>query len=129
MGTILGQLFQRSDDLLDFDIRNFEGKAILGDLKSGYLNSFGAFLTRSWSADAREKLKSIRTLPELYALCEGKEKFVVRVNEFDEGNLFLIQLYQHHLQTLTQFLSENEKPLLQQLQPLSEVLYWRKKPE
>ena len=37
MGTILGQLFQRSDDLLDYDIRNAEGKAILGDLKSGYL--------------------------------------------------------------------------------------------
>ena len=45
MGTLLGQLFQRSDDLLDYDIRNDEGKAILGDLKSGYLNSFGAFIS------------------------------------------------------------------------------------
>ena len=43
MGTILGQLFQRSDDLLDYNIRNHEGKAILGDMKSGYLNSFGEF--------------------------------------------------------------------------------------
>ena len=46
MGTLLGQLFQRSDDLLDYNIRNFEGKTILGDLKSGYLNSFAAYIIR-----------------------------------------------------------------------------------
>ena len=39
-GSILGKLFQRSDDLLDYNIRNHEGKDILGDLKSGYLNFF-----------------------------------------------------------------------------------------
>ena len=39
MGSIMGALFQRSDDLLDFGIRNDEQKIVLSDLKSGYVNS------------------------------------------------------------------------------------------
>ncbi len=56
MGTLLGVLFQRSDDLLDFDIRNYEGKALLGDLKSGYLNSFAVFLMKDLMASKRSSL-------------------------------------------------------------------------
>ena len=128
MGTLLGQLFQRSDDLLDFDVRNQEGKAVLGDLKSGYLNSFAAFATRGLSTAARDKLRTIQTLQEFKASLGGDLAFDQAVKEFDEKNVFLIQLYQHHLKNLKLYLTESEFPLLQQLEPLTELLYWRRKP-
>lgn len=129
MGTLLGQLFQRSDDLLDYDVRNDEGKAVLGDLKSGYLNSFGAFVTKGLSASEKEKLKDLKTMPEFFEAVGGKSKFDQALAEFDEMNRFLIQLYQHHLKTLSQFLAENEKSLISQLEPLTDILYWRKLPK
>lgn len=128
MGTLLGQLFQRSDDLLDFDIRNDEGKAILGDLKSGYLNSFAAFATRGLNATDRAKLKNVQTLEDFHAVLGGKINFDQVVKDFDEKNIFLIQLYQHHLKTLKGFLSESEMSLLGKLEPLTEILYWRRRP-
>ncbi len=66
MGTLLGQLFQRSDDLLDYDIRNDEGKAILGDLKSGYLNSFGAFVCKGRTRQEIDGIVKSKTLEEYY---------------------------------------------------------------
>src|SRR6185312_5733056 len=80
MGTLLGLLFQRGDDLLDFDIRNDENKAVLGDLKSGYLNSFGAFLSRHFDDSKKQKLKSCETLEQVKALV-GAETFAHAVNE------------------------------------------------
>jgi octaprenyl-diphosphate synthase len=126
MGTILGQLFQRSDDLLDYNIRNHEGKAILGDMKSGYLNSFGAFFARDLTKEQRESLKQIQTLEELYAILGGKDKFDQWVAEFDRTNQFLIDLYQHHLKNLESQLKGSEIKLIGFLQPLTDVLYWRK---
>jgi octaprenyl-diphosphate synthase len=126
MGTLLGQLFQRSDDLLDYDVRNYEGKAVLGDLKSGYLNSFAAFATQGVS---RENLREAKTLEDFYQVVGGKAQFEQLVKKFDEKNVFLIQLYEHHLNTLSQFLSDSEKPILKVLAGLTDVLYWRRKPQ
>jgi octaprenyl-diphosphate synthase len=126
MGTLLGQLFQRSDDLLDYDVRNYEGKATLGDLKSGYLNSFAAFAAQGIS---REGLKKAQSLEDFYQVLGGEAKFTELVQKFDDKNIFLIELYQHHLKSLEQFLAESEKPLLKTLAGLSDVLYWRKKPK
>ena len=128
MGTLLGQLFQRSDDLLDFNIRNHEGKAVLGDLKSGYLNSFAAFACQDFSSAQRRKLKGIQTLEQFYDFLGGKDQFDKKLKEFDEKNSSMIELYQHHLKTLSQFLDGSEKDLLKKLEPLTEVLYWRRKP-
>lgn len=128
MGTLLGQLFQRSDDLLDFNIRNHEGKAVLGDLKSGYLNSFAAFACQDFSSLERKKLKGLQTLEDFYQILGGKDKFDQKVKEFDEKNMILIELYHHHIQTLSQFLDASEKGLLKKLEPLTEILYWRRKP-
>jgi octaprenyl-diphosphate synthase len=129
MGTLLGQLFQRSDDLLDFNVRNNEGKAVLGDLKSGYLNSFGVFATRELSLAQRENLRNLKTLEEFYSAIGGEAEFGKKVEEFDEMNRFLIQLYQHHLQTLGHYLQDTEKNLLMELEPLTEILYWRRSPK
>jgi octaprenyl-diphosphate synthase len=128
MGTLLGQLFQRSDDLLDFNIRNFEAKAILGDLKSGYLNSFAAFACQDLSGNQRKKLKGLEKLEDFYQLLGGKDQFDQKVKEFDDKNRVLIELYQHHIHTLSQFLDQSEKGLLKTLEPLTEILYWRRKP-
>jgi octaprenyl-diphosphate synthase len=40
----------------------------------------------------------------------------------------LIRLYFHHLDRLQAYLSPDEEKLLTYLQPLTDLLYWRKKP-
>lgn len=124
MGTLLGQLFQRSDDLLDFDIRNYEGKAIMGDLKSGYVNSFAAFSTVTVD---KSRLKHTKTLEDFISLLGGLKEFEKQVKDFDEKNQFLIQLYHHHLTNFENYLSGDEKNLVKVIRPLTELLYWRKK--
>ena len=128
MGTILGQLFQRSDDLLDYDIRNDEGKAILGDLKSGYLNSFGAFVTRDMTRLQIDQMVKSSDLIEYYQCFTGGEKeFKEYVAKFDAVNEKMIALYDHHL---VQLESKVQKPeLIKSLKPLTEILYWRRKPK
>lgn len=133
LGLILGQLFQRSDDLLDYDIRNDEKKAVLGDLKSGYLNSFGTFISSQISSTQRDQLIQSQTMNELY-LClsedaeKGKQIFSSFVEEFDQINSKLIDLYSHHLESLDKLLTGEEKKLIQNLKPLTEILYWRRRP-
>lgn len=128
MGTILGQLFQRSDDLLDYDIRNDEGKAILGDLKSGYLNSFGAFVTRNMTRAQIDQMVKSSDLNEYYQCFAGGEKeFKEYVTKFDAINEKMIQLYDHHLVQLEKKIQKPE--LMKSLKPLTEILYWRRKPK
>lgn len=134
MGAILGQLFQRSDDLLDYDIRNDEGKAVLGDLKSGYLNSFGAFQCKSLTASQKKLFIKSQTLNDVYKvyshdLVQGKQLFLQQVQQFDDLNQKLIDLYDHHLENFEQLLEPSQKKLSANLKPLTEVLYWRRKPK
>lgn len=125
MGTLLGMLFQRSDDLLDFDIRNYEGKALLGDLKSGYLNSFGCFITHELDSVIKQKVTSSQSLGE-FKMLVGESYFEQKVKEFDLLNQKLIDRYQHLLQFFATFLNPNEATIVTQLAKLPELLYWRK---
>jgi octaprenyl-diphosphate synthase len=125
-GTILGLLFQRSDDLLDFDVRNYEGKAVLGDLKSGYLNSFGVFLTTGLPEETRQKVFKAQSLGELKSMA-GEAHFESRLAEFDRLNVGLIELYGHQMSRLESLLPEANRALVGELKPLSKPLYWRKK--
>lgn len=127
MGVILGLLFQRSDDLLDFDIRNYERKAVLGDLKSGYLNSFGAFLSAQLTEDRRSELKECSSMEAVLALV-GVEFFNGKLERFDEINSQLIQLYSHHLDALADMLPLSQQGVRTDLERLPELLYWRKSP-
>ncbi len=127
LGGILGLLFQRSDDLLDFDVRNFEHKAVLGDLHSGYLNSFGAFLCQDFSRDDREAFKGLKTLDEVYELV-GADNFKVALERFDQINQGLIDLYNHRVETFAAFLQPQEHGLISDLKKLPSPLYWRNKP-
>jgi octaprenyl-diphosphate synthase len=127
MGTLLGQLFQRSDDLLDFDVRNYEGKAILGDLKSGYLNSFGAFICEGLSRNQINQVIRAKDLESFYDGIGGKNIFDEKLKSFDEANEKLIKLYFHHMERLKTHLKPGEEKLLNYLSPLTDLLYWRKK--
>ena len=126
MGGILGLLFQRSDDLLDFDIRNSEKKAILGDLKSGYMNSFAAFLCSGEPSGVREHLRECRTLDQIYEIF-GREKFDQKLEKFDQINCDQIELYEHHLVTLNSKLGSSQSGMVAELQKLANLMYWRKK--
>jgi octaprenyl-diphosphate synthase len=125
MGSLLGLLFQRGDDLLDFDIRNDEGKAILGDLKSGYLNSFAAFLSRDFTAAEKDRLKNCQTLDEVKNLV-SVQKFAEQVRAFDEMNQQAIDLYLHHADSLKNLLEPDEQGLIADLLGLPTLLYFRK---
>ena len=131
-GSLLGLLFQRSDDLLDFDIRNYENKAVLGDLKSGYLNSFGVFLTTGLAEDRRQAVFRAQSLGELKNVL-GESYFDMRLADFDRINIGLIDLYDHQVKHLGVVLnrlgdsSEVGTAVAAQLLPLSKPLYWRKK--
>ncbi len=123
-GNIIGLLFQRSDDLLDYDIRNFENKAVLGDLKSGYLNSFGAFLIKGLSEDQLAQFKNCKSMNEVYSVL-GKDVFNEKIESFDQLNQEVIDLYAHHINTLESELEEDEKGVIQELSQLPKLLYWR----
>ena len=123
-GSILGLLFQRSDDLLDFDIRNYEGKAILGDLKSGYLNSFGAFLLEELKQKQIEPFKNSQTLDDLYKAI-NKEYFEERLIDFDNKNRALIDLYDHYMKQLENSSHAGVSEFTKDLKVLPDILYWR----
>jgi octaprenyl-diphosphate synthase len=126
-GTLLGLLFQRSDDLLDFDVRNYENKAVLGDLKSGYLNSFGVFLTSGVPEERRQAVFKSQSLGELKSAV-GEKYFDERLAEFDRINVSMIELYDHQVSQLKALLpSDQGAALAAELLPLSKPLYWRKK--
>jgi len=125
MGSLLGSLFQRSDDLLDFDIRNHEGKAILGDLKSGYMNSFATFITRHMAEKEKAQFRVCQNMNDVYQLF-GQDQFFNLLNDFDEHNKRVIELYNHHCDELTKELPEEFRNLISELRALPHILYWRK---
>lgn len=125
LGFILGSLFQRSDDLLDYDIRNFEKKAVLGDLRSGYLNSFAAYLAKDLSPQQRNELVKSQTLDEFKKNVGGKQRFDEGLKFFDEMNQSQIELFHHLLSVLTTLLETSSTGLIKQLEPLPHLLYWR----
>lgn len=127
MGALIGILFQRGDDLLDFDVRNDEKKSLLGDLKSGYLNSFAVYCTRHMKLTDRESLQNCQNLQEFKARIGGESFFLQKLAEFDSEAQNLIQTYQAYFEKLKDYLP---KPLseadLKFLYDLPDYMYWRK---
>ena len=125
MGGLLGLLFQRGDDLLDFDVRNDENKALLGDLKSGYLNSFGAYLSKDLNEDQKSQLRRCQTLDEIKSLL-GLSEFNHAVQAFDDLNLQIIHLYEHKAKSLDALVAPAQAGLVPELMGLPSVLYFRR---
>ncbi len=127
LGFIMGSLFQRSDDLLDYNIRNYENKAILGDLRSGYLNSFAAFLVQKIGSEQKNQLVKSQTLEEFKTHVGGASVFDSALKEFDQINQNQIDLFEHLLTVLGSQLDTKSKKLVTELKPLAQLLYWREK--
>jgi octaprenyl-diphosphate synthase len=125
IGDILGLLLQRSDDLLDFDIRNYERKNIMGDLKAGYINSFCANLFLDFSLDKKIEASKIHDL-KLFKEFIGYELFNDKLKSFDTVNSTLIEEYHRALKTLGALADGNYKNTAEALGPLADLLYWRK---
>jgi octaprenyl-diphosphate synthase len=125
MGSLLGILFQRSDDLLDFDIRNYEGKAILSDLKSGYMNSYAAFLTNGLDERKRLRFKECKSLEDIYKVL-GEDYFFNKLKEFDTHNEKVMRLYSHYADEVENLLGPEKAKLVDEFRLLPAILYWRK---
>ena len=125
-GALLGQLFQRGDDLLDFDIRNDENKAVLGDLRSGYLNSFAAFALADLNAERRSRAIESKSLGE-FKMALGESDFNQAVARFDAVNTGIIDRYTHLIRSAEQLQVPGiDTELADFLQQLPTLLYWRK---
>lgn len=127
MGDMLGQLFQRSDDLLDFDVRNIENKKILGDLKSGYLNSFGLFLSEKSPETSSEKTSTwskSQSIEELKTYL-GEKTFQSCVEGFDKENQKIIDNYHELNKKLKTLLPQENQSVCQDFEWLPSIIYWR----
>ena len=123
IGYHLGLLFQRSDDLLDFSIRNKEKKSILIDLNQNYLNSFSCFLLSNKEKNVKDRFRKIKTIEEIHSLIPN---FQSRLESFDELNQRLIHQTEKQIQSLDSLLFPKEKILIEKLKNISEYLYYRK---
>ncbi|MCB9073812.1 MAG: polyprenyl synthetase family protein [Bdellovibrionaceae bacterium] len=125
LGEILGLLLQRSDDLLDFDIRNFERKNVMGDIRAGYVNSFCARLFTDKNMEQRRELMQIFDLNE-FKSAVGLEVFSQTLKQFDNDNAVLIEEYKMLLNDLAMLSDSSFEETANALEPLAELLYWRK---
>ncbi len=125
IGAMMGSLFQRADDLLDFDIRNRENKTVFKDMEEGYFNSFAVYLSENKGSDFRSVLKSCRTLKEVKEVT-GEKEFEKILASFDEMNRQIITDCQAEIDNLKTKLLESEYTLVNELKNWSGQFYWRK---
>ena len=123
IGYKCGILFQRSDDLLDFSVRNREKKSVLLDLKQNYFNSFSCFLLSGKSKSFKTKFLKARILTDIYQLAPD---FKNQLAEFDKLNKKLIKETQKDMEKLSSVLKKSEQPLIEELKTIPSLLYWRK---
>ena len=123
IGLRMGLLFQRSDDLIDFNIRNKDTKNCLVDIKEKHFNSFACFLLQDSSIEKERQLKRARSLSSIHKIFPD---FKDRVKVFDCINSELIQKTERDLQRLRRFLTKKEQELIPHLKEWTHFLYWRK---
>lgn len=121
IGKDLGLLLQRSDDLLDFNIRNFEGKTSFTDLKAGFLNSFSIhlFSDLNWT-DEFYKIANEQDLLKFVS----KEQILMKLESFDQRNKELISNIEKQTRELTD-LDPEFAPLQTMIIEMAPRLYWR----
>ena len=124
IGLMMGILFQRADDLLDFDIRNNEKKTAFKDMDAGYFNSFAVYLLENKSNDFRAVLKSCRSLKKVKQ-CVGEEEFEKILYSFDEMNTQMIKDCQRETDQLMLKLLKTEQSLIDELKKWPARFYWR----
>ena len=125
IGFLMGILFQRSDDLLDFNIRNYENKQTFRDLKSGFFNSFAVHLLKNKSPELENLLKNCSQIEEVKNII-GKNEFTKILLDFDKQNEHCIQTCHNKINSLKEWLLPEEYPLINELEKWPKKLYWRK---
>ena len=123
IGQIFGQLFQRSDDFMDFGLRNKENKNTFKDLKEGYLNFFGLYLKESGGVHEKD-LRSCQKLQDLTRLI-GKDHLNQKIDKFDCMNNKLIELCLKHLEELSGLIDVSQREVIDVLNRWPQKLYFR----
>ena len=123
IGLYMGLLFQRSDDLIDFNIRNKDTKNYLVDLKEKYFNSFSCFLLQNSSLKQEEELQNAKSLSSVYKIFPD---FKQSLQNFDVLNSKLIRKTELKLEKTKDFLTKKEEKLIPTLKDWTYFLYWRK---
>ncbi len=124
IGFRLGLLFQRSDDLMDFSVRNRDKKPYFSDIRQRHFNSFACFLLKDSSPQKEENLKKIRSVSALLKLFPDFEK---KVKAFDQINTRLIKETEKDLKKLELLLKRKERALSAVLREWAYFFYWRRK--
>ena len=124
IGLMMGLLFQSADDLLDFDIRNRESKAVFKDMTEGCFNSFAVHLSKNKNNRFKSVLKSCRCLKEVKNLT-GEEEFEKTLSSFDEINKKIIEDCHQEIKKLEGELLKKEHSLVHELQKWPVRFYWR----
>jgi octaprenyl-diphosphate synthase len=124
LGKVMGLLFQRADDLLDYDIRNKEGKAILSDHNSGYMNSFAIYLMKDKTATDREAFLAKSNLEDIVRFV-GNTEFSSAVETFDTWNNQWIDRFHELLASIRSQLPKDQANICDELEPIAKLLYWR----
>ncbi|MBY0316697.1 MAG: hypothetical protein K2Q26_14330, partial [Bdellovibrionales bacterium] len=104
-------------------------KAVMGDLKAGYLNSFAAFLFADLNEAQRREAFLIHDLDQFKKFI-GPVTFNEKLREFDAKNERLIQEFQSLIQKLEEKLlatpgKESWSKGIACLKPLPQPIYWR----
>ncbi|MCZ0932332.1 MAG: polyprenyl synthetase family protein [Oligoflexia bacterium] len=122
IGLDIGLLFQRSDDLIDFNVRNKDKKNCLVDIKEKHFNSFSCFLLKNSSIQQKKQLQKAKSLSAIYKTFPD---FKDKVKDFDCINSELIKKTEKNLQKLKVFLTKKEQELIPHLKEWTHFLYWR----
>ncbi len=122
IGRIMGLIFQRADDLLDFDIRNKENKTTFKDMKEGVFNSFAVHLLHvtnffeetgrkgrephrmNGKGEGRMALKACHSLKEVQQLT-GEKAFAHALESFDKVSQQQIMTCNNEIEGLKKSLS------------------------
>lgn len=123
IGQSFGLLFQRSDDLMDFAIRNSDKKPYFSDLRQKHFNSFACFLLKRASPQKERKLKTIRSKSALVQLFPDLKS---HIREFDQLNRQIIKKTERNIEKIEPFLKNREQGLMKHLQKLPWFLYYRR---
>jgi octaprenyl-diphosphate synthase len=121
LGLLLGSLLQRSDDLLDYNIRNFENKTYFRDLPSGYFNLFTIHLLKDVELHKRQKAFEMKSLDQF--LNEFNLDLEKTLTKFDEESTKIIIKAENCINDLKMFSRDFKNDLIE----ATHQIYWRKK--
>ena len=122
LGSDMGVLFQRSDDLIDFALKKGSGKKPFADLKQNYLNSFACFLAEKRGEDFVSRLKKVQNFKAFKNLVPD---YPNHVKEFHQINQKRILKVQKDMDCLSRLLKPYERELTEDLKTAVLACYQR----